>query len=98
MRKFVIAALFALAAAPAAAAEAPATVTVPFADLNLSSAAGSATLEARISAAVNSVCKRPNIRDLKAMQSWEDCKAEARTAVQGQLAYTGAPVQVASAL
>lgn len=98
MRKFVIAALFALAAAPAVAAEAPATVAVPFADLNLSSAAGSATLEARISSAVNSVCKRPNIRDLKAMQSWEDCKAEAHTAVKAQLAYTAAPLQVASAL
>ncbi len=91
MRKFVLVALFAFLATPAVANEVTTSVAVSYADLDLSSSAGNATLEGRISAAVNSVCKRPNIRDLKGMQSWEACKADAQAAIKSQTAYNAAP-------
>lgn len=83
MRKYISATLAAIAAigfAGGAMAE-DITVTVPTADLNL----GTATLDARIDAAVKSVCAQPYIRDLKAMQAYEACKATARAGALEQV-------------
>lgn len=80
MRKSVIAfaALFAAStiAAPAAANEV--SVSVSFADLNLTAPAGAAVLKQRIDAAADRVCARPHIRDLKGMATWETCRTSAR--------------------
>jgi len=88
MRKSLLTPLAALAvagfAAPAAAADEP-KVTVPYADLNLATPAGTAALEARIDAAVREVCGKPYLRDLKAMTAWEECKATARIGAMEQL-------------
>ena len=89
MRKSTLTALAALTvsgltAAPAAAAD-ETTVTVPYADLNLASPAGAAALEARIDAAVEEVCVRPDIRNIKAMTAWEECKASAKLDALDQL-------------
>jgi UrcA family protein len=73
-----------LTAAPAIAAEA-ATVTVPYADLNLASPAGAAALDQRIDTAVAAVCEKPALRDLKAMVAWEECKAAAKAGALEQL-------------
>jgi len=87
MRKYISAALAAIAAigyAGSALAE-DVTITVPTADLNLATEAGTATLDARIDAAVKSVCAQPYIRDLKAMQAYEACKATARAGALEQV-------------
>lgn len=87
MRKYISATLAAIAAigfAGGAMAE-DITVTVPTADLNLATEAGTATLDARIDAAVKSVCAQPYIRDLKAMQAYEACKATARAGALEQV-------------
>jgi len=89
MRNVIAAALAVLAlsavAAPAAAADEQVTVTVGVADLNLAAPAGSAALDSRIDAAVKEVCARPDIRNLKAMTAWEECKATARLGALDQL-------------
>lgn len=65
------------------------SVTVSYSDLDLTSTQGVETLEARIAAAVKSVCARPDfIRDLKAMSAWERCKAGAETRARAQLETT----------
>ena len=88
MRKsiVVLAALAVMVATPAAAVEPEAVmVEVPYADLDLSAPAGAATLDARIDAAVEEVCARPDIRNLKAMTAWEACKESARLGAMEQL-------------
>ncbi|BBC71141.1 conserved hypothetical protein [Altererythrobacter sp. B11] len=93
MRKTIITAFAALTvagaiASPAAAADATApSVTVSTADLDLSSSAGRETLESRIDAAVNNVCRRPDVRDLRANMAWEECKAEARSSALTETAF-----------
>ena len=89
MRKSIVTILAALAlsgmsAAPAAA-EDEVSVSVDFADLDLTSSAGSAALDRRIDAAVKEVCAKPDIRNLKAMTAWEECKASARIGALDQL-------------
>ena len=79
-------ALAGAAAAPAAAAET--SVAVPYADLDLSSPAGAKTLDQRIDAAVDAVCEKPAMRDLKAMVAWEECKAAARAGAHDKLSVT----------
>lgn len=71
-------------AAPAAAAE-ESSVAVTYADLDLTSPAGAKTLETRIETAVDAVCEKPTLRDLKAMVAWEECKAAARAGAHEQL-------------
>ena len=44
-----------------------------------------AALEHRIEAAVDAVCEKPAMRDLKAMVAWEECKAAARAGAIDQL-------------
>ena len=82
MRKFAIVALSALALAGTAQAKdmdmnSPAALTVATADLDLTSAAGQETLTARIESAAEKVCARPFIRDLKGMQSFQECMTTA---------------------
>ena len=89
MRKFIATVLAALAlsgmgAAPAAA-EDEVSVSVNVADLDLTAPAGSAALDRRIEAAVKEVCAKPDIRNLKAMTAWEECKASARIGALDQL-------------
>ena len=54
------------------------TVAVSYSDLDLTTEAGQATLDARIGAAVKEVCAKPDVtRDLKAMTAWADCRKSA---------------------
>jgi UrcA family protein len=80
----VLAALTALGAVPASAAG-EVTVSVAYADLNLTAPAGNAALQRRIEAAVKEVCDKPDMRNLKAMTAWEECKANARLGALDQL-------------
>jgi UrcA family protein len=92
MRKFVVSALASLALAgiaPVAAATGDVTLQVKYSDLNLASAEGIEALEARIETAVKAVCAKPEImRELKSMQAWESCKADATAKAMAQLEKT----------
>ena len=68
-----------LAVAPAAAQEI--AVQVPYSDLELASPAGAKVLAQR----VDSACERPDIRDLKAVSAWQQCKDSVRTSAMEQL-------------
>jgi len=95
MLKFAIPALAVLSlAAPATAKEIDdRSVTVTFADLDLASDAGLATLQGRVQAAVKEVCARPSIRDLAAVATWRKCRADALDQAARQIAETHAAVQ-----
>ena len=89
MNTFAIKALAAaslslLAIAPAAAQEVRATVG--FADLDVRSAAGAEALNARLLGTINTVCERPDLRNLKAVTVWEACKDAAMSGALEQLA------------
>jgi UrcA family protein len=82
MTKFAInaalaASLSLLAVAPAAAQE----VTVAYGDLDLASPTGAKILAQRVDAA----CERPDIRELKSVSAWQQCKGTARTTAMEQL-------------
>ena len=72
-------------ATPALAADETVSVVVPFADLDVANPAGADVLTQRIDSAVEKVCNRPDIRDLKAMVAWEECKADALAGAMEQL-------------
>ncbi len=78
----------ALVAAPAIA-ESPAgpvvQTTVSYADLNLSSAAGRATLDSRIKGAARSVCGSPKAATLAEHTSIRDCREGAINGANAQL-------------
>ena len=74
-----------LSVAPAAAQEI--TVQVPYSDLDLASSAGAKVLAQR----VESACERPDIRDLKAVSAWQQCKDSVRTSAMEQLNSKGVP-------
>jgi UrcA family protein len=79
------AAICAAAAAPALAQEADVAApqrSVSYADLNLSSPAGVATLDRRIDMAVTLVCASADLRDLRAWEAIDHCRAEARSKVE----------------
>lgn len=80
MRKFVVPAFAALSLAAAAqpASAEQVTVKVAYADLDLTTATGVATLEIRLAGAIRAACERPDTRELKAMQAWSDCVADAK--------------------
>ena len=86
-------ALSSIAVAPAAAQDAQ--VAIHYGDLDLATPAGTAVLGDRIEAGVNAVCDRPDIRNLKAMAAWEQCRDAALTAAADQLARQGARVTLA---
>lgn len=99
MKKLSIAAaisvaLLSIAAAPAAAQDAQ--VAIHYGDLDLATPAGTEVLGERIEAGVNAVCDRPDIRNLKAMAAWEQCRDAALTSAADQLARQGARVTLAA--
>jgi UrcA family protein len=91
MRKSIVTVLAALAvsaaATPAAAEEFErASVTVSFADLDLTKPAGVATLQSRIRTAVKQVCSKVEPRLLRGQIAWEQCKADSLADAMEQLA------------
>ena len=89
----VAVALTSIAAAPAVAQD---TVAVRYGDLDLTTAAGTQILDQRLEAGVNAVCARPDIRDLKSMVAFEQCKDAAMISANEQLARQGAPAVAAN--
>jgi UrcA family protein len=85
--------LSSIAAAPAVAQE---TVAVHYGDLDLNTVAGAQVLDQRLEAGVKAVCDRPDIRDLKSMLAYEQCKDAAMTSANAQLARQGAPAIAAN--
>lgn len=88
----------AFAAAIAAAASAiaiPATAqevvqaSLNYGDIDVTSPAGVQTLNARLEATVDSVCERPDNRDIKIMAAWKQCKDTAQQSAIEQLASKG---------
>lgn len=75
-------------AAPAAATAAQAettSVAVAYGDLDVSSPAGAAALDKRIEAAASEVCEKPDIRSVRQMAAWEECKATAKAGALEQI-------------
>jgi len=95
MFKLFIPALAALSLATTAQAEKldRVSVTVPYADLDLTTDAGAATLHGRIDAAVKEVCERPSIRELKAIADWQKCRSDAAQSAADKIAEAHVPVQ-----
>ena len=84
MNKFAINAAIAaslsfVAVAPVAAESV--AVQVSYGDLDLASPAGTKVLAQRVEA----TCERPDIRDLKSVSTWQQCKDAARTGAMEQL-------------
>ena len=86
----VAVALSSIAAAPAAAQDSQ--IVVSYGDLDLNTTAGVQVLDQRLEAGVKAVCARPDIRDLKSMVAWEQCKDAAMTSANEQLARQGARI------
>jgi len=63
-----------------------ATVTIPYADLDLSSAKGMATLGGRIEAAAKRICGSADIRDMHDVSDQQRCMREAKDAAGKQVA------------
>jgi UrcA family protein len=79
-----------IAIAPAAAApSAPATYVVRYADLDLASEAGRATLDRRINHAVRMVCGTAGSVALQDRLSVEKCYAAARASAKAQISEKG---------
>ena len=85
----VAVALSSIAAAPAAAQD---TGAVRYGDLDLNTTAGAQVLGERLEAGVKAVCDRPDIRDLKSMLAWEQCKDAAMISANEQLSRQGARI------
>ena len=96
------AATLAGAAAPALAEAAP-SVAVSYTDLNLTTPEGRKALEARIAAAVDTVCARPHLSSVEQGHAWAECRELATADAQRQAseviaaAEAAETVQVASA-
>ena len=84
----VAVALSSIAAAPVAAQDA--RIAISYADLDLNTTTGAQALGERLEAGVKAVCDRPDIRDLRSMAAWEQCKDAAMTSANEQLARQGA--------
>ena len=80
--KTLIAASLVLSATAPAAAQG---VAVYFGDLDIRSAAGAETLNNRLLNAVDRVCERPFIRNLKGIVAWNECKDAAMSSALEQL-------------
>ena len=76
-----------VAVAPAAAQEVRATVHIG--DLDVASAAGGEALNARLLGSIDAVCERPDLRNLKAVSAWEQCKDAAMSSALEQLSAKG---------
>ncbi len=93
MRKSIVTVLAAAAlaggfATPAFAADETVSVTVTYGDLDVAKPADADTLTQRIDSAVEKVCNRPDIRDLKGNVAFEECKADALSGAMEQLSLT----------
>jgi len=88
MRKIIVPALaaFSLGVVATPAAAETVTVAVPFADLDLSSVAGRATLEGRIAAAAEKICGKAEVRDVHDGVDQQRCAQATRTSVSVQIA------------
>ena len=84
-------------ATPAVAAEEIVSGVVPVGDLDVADPAGADTLTQRIDAAGEKVCHRPDIRNLKGMVAWEECKADALAGAMEQLSLVDPYADVALA-
>lgn len=82
--RIVLPALALACAAPAFAE--PATVTVPFGDLDLTKDAGRKTLEIRLARATRKVCGGSvPMRNLAMAKAYRECLAEVKTGYQSQV-------------
>jgi UrcA family protein len=81
-------------ATPAVAADQPVSVTVGFADLNVADPAGAVALTQRIDSAVDKVCDRPDMRNLKGMIAWEECKSKALAGAMEQLSLVASYAEI----
>ena len=93
MKKLSVAAAISVAltsifTAPVAAQDAQ--VAISYGDLDLATTAGAQALGERVEAGIKTVCARPDIRDLKSMAAWEQCKDAAMNSANEQLARQGA--------
>lgn len=75
-------------ATPAFAADETVSVVVPYGDLDVADPAGADVLTQRIDAAAEKVCHRPDLRNLKEMVAFEECKADALEGAMEQLSLT----------
>lgn len=84
-KKIVAALSLGIAALTATPVAAQTTVTVATADLELGSAAGQRTLDARLKGAVRDVCGvTPTLRDLHDVRSYRSCVAGAEASFMDQ--------------
>jgi UrcA family protein len=95
MTKFAINAAIAaslafITVAPAAAESV--SVQVPYSDLDLASPAGTKVLAERAEA----TCERPDIRDLKSVSTWQQCKGAVRNSAMDQLNTKGVAFDTAA--
>ena len=93
MKKLSVAAAVSVALTSIFAAPVAAQVTqvaIHYGDLDLNTIAGAQALGARLEAGVKAVCDRPDMRDLKSMVAYEQCKDAAMTSANEQLARQGA--------
>jgi UrcA family protein len=85
MIKTLVLAAAAFAAVPAFAQDAKTSILVPFGDLNLASAEGSAALDARVKAASRKICgvaQAPGLTEMLALQS---CRASVLESARPQM-------------
>jgi len=61
------------------------SVSVSVGDIDVATPAGAAVLDKRIEAAASDVCQKPDIRQLKQMAAWEECKAAAKAGALEQI-------------
>lgn len=83
-----------LAAVPAAAEDI--VVHVDYSDLDVATAAGTEVLGKRIAADAESACARPDMRNLKGMLAFEQCKAGVVSNAAEQLAAKGVSLSTAN--
>jgi UrcA family protein len=88
IKALAAASLSLLAVAPAAAEEV--STTIHYGDLDIATAAGAQALNTRLLAGIDTVCAKPDSRDLKVIKSWADCKDAAMSSALEQLAAQGA--------
>ena len=95
MFKLFIPALAALSLATTARAEKfdRVSVTVPYADLDLTSDAGAATLQKRLEAAADKACSRAWISESRSSAGRKTCRAEALRDAAKQVADAKLPVR-----
>jgi UrcA family protein len=86
----VAVALSSIAAAPVAAQDAQHVIS--YGDLDLNTATGVQVLDQRLEAGVKAVCARPDIRNLRSMVAFEQCKDAAMISANEQLARQGARI------